>query len=1008
MMDLSVVYSKTAKGLRARTSLIGGLSSQLMKVLTHIDGKSEAETILGKFVQLSEQELASALTQLENEGYIKPVAVRTADDWAPTTNFTPMIVEEYLDEAEVEVRAKEEARLEAERQAREAEEKARIEAEQARARAKEKAEAKVKARLEMERIAREAEEAQKKAEAEARAKAAEEARLEAERKAKAEEEARMEAERIAREAKAEAEQARAKAEAEEKARLEAERKAKAEEKARLEAEHKAREVEEKARIEAEKARAKAEAEAQENARREIERIAREAEEAQKKAEAEARAKAAEEARLEAERKAKAEEEARLEAERKARAEEDTRLEAERAARQAEEQAKVEAEQARAKAEAEEKARIEAEENTRREMKRIIREAEEERKKSEAKAKAARLEAKRKAKADEEARLKAERKAQQEAERVRARAEAEEKARAEAKEKTRLEMERIAQEAEKERKKSKAEVLAKDADEARLMVENETLAKQEAEEKARAEAEEQAEAEAQEKAKLEAEHIAREAEEARNKFFEDDERALSEEDLRELAEEEAELEAGRAPQIEKEELTQEADEKARQDAEDQAREEVKRIAKEDAKAEARLKAQAKTQAMLRVAAASAEKWIKRGIKAALIGLPLLVLLLIGLLPYINLGMLVEPIEKLAAKSTGEPVTVKNVHASLWPEPNLVIGDVAIGVNPGHKIKTAHVTPVTSTLFDPVKVVKSLEIDGLEIEQENFGQPLQWIGNAGKAEHLKIEQMSLKNLSLKIRDLELGPFAGKVGINGSHELKNIELSTADQVLSVQILPHGGSYEIVLSATHWPLPANPKIVFDNLNAKGIFNRNQINFSQLKGEIYGGSFTANAVVDWGNQWSTSGDFHLSRADMTQVLQAFNSAASIDGKLNLAGKFVSKSATAARLAEASDITASFDMGHGSFNGVELTRAVLSRKNQSLAGDSTHFDTLAGSVQIKNGLYQYRKLMLEAPQFHARGQVDVMPNQDISGRISANLAAQSRRLYANFGLTGKVNDVRRQ
>ena len=141
---------------------------------------------------------------------------------------------------------------------------------------------------------------------------------------------------------------------------------------------------------------------------------------------------------------------------------------------------------------------------------------------------------------------------------------------------------------------------------------------------------------------------------------------------------------------------------------------------------------------------------------------------------------------------------------------------------------------------------------------------------------------------------------------------------------------------------------------------------------------------------------------------QAFNSAASIDGKLNLAGKFVCKSATAAGLTEASDITANFDMSYGSFNDIELTRAVLSRESQSLAGDSTHFDTLTGNVQIKNGLYQYRKLMLESPQFHARGQVDVMPNQDVSGKISANLAAQSRRLYANFSLTGKINDVRRR
>ena len=200
----------------------------------------------------------------------------------------------------------------------------------------------------------------------------------------------------------------------------------------------------------------------------------------------------------------------------------------------------------------------------------------------------------------------------------------------------------------------------------------------------------------------------------------------------------------------------------------------------------------------MAAAGVKRWIKRGAKATLIGLPLLALMLIVLLPYINFGMLVEPIEKLASNSTGEPVTVKNVHVSLWPEPNLVIGEVTIGANVRHQIETVHVIPVASTLFEPVKVVKSLEIEGLKIERENFGQALQWIGNAGKAEHLKIEQMSLKNISLKIRDLELGTFAGKVGINDSQELKNIELSTADQALSVQILPRGGSYELCLLYT------------------------------------------------------------------------------------------------------------------------------------------------------------------------------------------------------------------
>ena len=103
-MDLSTIYSKTPKGLRARASLIGGLSSHLMKVLTHIDGSSKAENILLKFDKLTPQQLSADLIQLELEGYIRLATVTSASDdsWALTINFEPMVVEEYQSEEELE------------------------------------------------------------------------------------------------------------------------------------------------------------------------------------------------------------------------------------------------------------------------------------------------------------------------------------------------------------------------------------------------------------------------------------------------------------------------------------------------------------------------------------------------------------------------------------------------------------------------------------------------------------------------------------------------------------------------------------------------------------------------------------------------------------------------------------------------------------------------------------------------------------------------------------------
>ena len=1062
-MDLSVVYSKTAKGLRARASLLGGLPSQLMKVLAHIDGTSKAETILVKHDEISEQKLIVALNLLEREGYIKSLVVSppSADDWALTENFAPMEVEEVLsaEEAEVKAKVEEEARLQEEMKIREEEEKA---LEKARIKEKLRAEAKVKAQLEADRITREKEEkrlkaeaeaaakaqakvdAAKKAEEESKAKAEQEALLESERKAKMEEktkadkEARLKAEadakakieqkehvrreieRISREAE-EAEEkkaeAKARAKAEEEVGLQAERKAKeAEEQARikaeqtkLEAEAKAKAAEQarlqdelKAQEVANQARAKAEAEAKENTRRELARIAREVEEAQRKAEAERRAKEEEEARLEVERKAKAEEKARLKAE------------------------------AAEKAKAADKEKEKAKERDRNEIARIVREAEEARKKAEAKAKEERLEAKRKAKEVQDAQLKAERKSKVEELPTLAKSEPEETLNVDANLQASLAMQQFTSVAEDESKKSTAE-----AKEERQEAKRKAKAEQEAERiRVRVEAEEKAKAEEKERARLEMERISREADEVRQKqsaevhaniavtatatvkpksweeIEAEEERAFAEEEAGNIQPEVKQTEEKHAT-IEKEAVEDDSvgrviEKITQEEAERLGREEIKRLAKEEA--ETLAKTYAKRSARL----LSYKKWIStasKAIRPLLIYSPLVIALLVGLLHFVNLSMLVAPIEKLATASLGEAVSIGQVHASLLPQPHLALGDVTIDANlelkkEGLKIESVNAYLAPLDLFDDVKTLSSLEFEGLKITQDNFGQPQQWVNNLGKAQHVKIGQINLKKIVLQIRDLEIGTFEGKVEFAESRELKSYHLTS--DTLSAQITPQGSSFEVVLIGNSWPLPMNPKLVFDEFKANGTLTQSQINFSQIDGKIYGGNINAKAAVDWSSEWSAAGNFELSNATLPQLLSAFSSGASIDGKFELKGLFSSRSALAAQLVDAPEITANFELNEGKINNIDLARAVLFKGNQLLAGGATQFNKLTGNLQLINGNYQYGQLVLEADQLSATGSLDIQPNQDVSGKVSANLTAQSRRLYANFKLAGKIGNLQKQ
>ena len=1081
-MDLSVVYAKTPKGVRLRKSLFGGLPAHLMKIMALIDGKTSTQNILNQLDGFSEQKFIAAISQIENEGYIKIVEViKQEDDWELDTFFSPMVVEEvynveeidgtaeletYLEleqiakkkeaerredelkarEVEAQIRAKEIAKAEAKIRQKDAEEEAHraqqaeIERQKAEAETRKQAEMKAKAqakvdvqekaRLEAEHLAREAELARIRAEAEA---AQAKAKLENERQERLAAEARAQAEKVVLET-AEKERAIAEAKenakraAEEDARLAAARIAEKKAQAREQAEHAARQkAEHAAQALVERIREK------ERQRREETRKMKEAEEVrmqvalalQAKAQAEeadrlAEEKKAQEQQATAEALAKAEEAAQLEAEHQAKLAEEARLQAELAAKQ-------EAERLQRIAEAEEVARVAAEEQAHLEAARIAQAAEEARLQAELEAQAqaeeaarleaehqaklaeeaqaqaeaaARLEAERQEKLAQEAQAQAELAAKQEAERLQAIAAAEEAARLAAEAQARLDAERMAREAEAAQKKAEAD--------ARALAEKE--AKIEAERQARliAEANAKEKAAAKEQAKLEKARIAKEK---------------TERDAQKKAEAKAQKEAERLAKKEKE-VKQAAVKAEEQAAEKAAREEAKSLASEmmghkppRAKYSLFNVAKAKYRkfdilVLSRFKGANdnakqPKKWLSGLLRFSLVYMPIALILLLGLMHFVPLNFLVAPIENFAAASIGAPVKVGEVRASLWPQPHFMLHHVMMGENPAIQLDSIKAAPQITSLLSEVKTLNSLLIEGVTLNQKDVAKPLQWLQAARQSPQLQVEDVRFSKVKLNIRDLTLVPFNGHVMQHHAGELGGIALKSEDGALAIEVQPQANQYRVKIAASKWALPVGPNIVFEALHASGTYQQERLQLDQLQGEIYGGTFSAKAMVDWSNQWQTSGNFNLIKANAAQLLKAFSSTALVDGKLNLAGKFSAQSNIATQLLDDAEVTGNFNIPNGKINGVDLARAILNPEDKALEGYATNFDQLTGGVWAKSGRVEYRNLVLKSPKLQAQGQVQIAPSEAISGKISLNAVAQGRNFQSTFDLTGKVSNVKR-
>jgi uncharacterized protein involved in outer membrane biogenesis len=391
-----------------------------------------------------------------------------------------------------------------------------------------------------------------------------------------------------------------------------------------------------------------------------------------------------------------------------------------------------------------------------------------------------------------------------------------------------------------------------------------------------------------------------------------------------------------------------------------------------------------------------------IKAVGIYLPVALVLIIVGLHFVNLAPLGGSIQQMASESVGEPVRFRGMHASLFPKPQLLLSEVAIGPDEDVELGSVRIVLAPSTLFDDRKSVETLEIAEAVLAISELGRVQRWFRSSAASDKLDIVRLSFRNVTLTVPELPPAPFDGRIELLPSGEFGPVELDSVDRSLSLQLQPENGAWKVALDASSWQSPLSPWFKFDSLHAEGYLAGSEARFDKVEGRAYGGTFTAKGRVAWGGRPSVSGNFQAENIDLQQALIAAGSAASIEGRFAIDAMFASASEDVARLMEAAEASGRFTGSDGKIGGVDLSSAMLPTSREK----STHFDKLTGNFQLGNGTYRYRNLALEHQQFRAQGSLDIQNDQRISGNVSAQLNVPSRRMQANFGLAGTVENIR--
>jgi hypothetical protein len=123
-----------------------------------------------------------------------------------------------------------------------------------------------------------------------------------------------------------------------------------------------------------------------------------------------------------------------------------------------------------------------------------------------------------------------------------------------------------------------------------------------------------------------------------------------------------------------------------------------------------------------------------------------------------------------------------------------------------------------------------------------------------------------------------------------------------------------------------------------------------------------------------------------------------LTGQLEATTTLHARAATTGALADALQSQTTFTVRHATLNGLDLAKAVttvgLSR------GGQTRLDTLAGKVSTEGRAAQLSSLVASSGALSATGNVAVSAAQALSGRVSVNLAGDSKLGQALGGAVG--------
>ena len=398
-----------------------------------------------------------------------------------------------------------------------------------------------------------------------------------------------------------------------------------------------------------------------------------------------------------------------------------------------------------------------------------------------------------------------------------------------------------------------------------------------------------------------------------------------------------------------------------------------------------------------------KWAKR----IGIGFAALLAVLLVLPFFISLNDYIPRIEKEASAKLGEPVSIKSLTVSLLPLPHLTVDGITLGKTQDITIGKVTVAPDLLSLLAPVKVIWTIEVNGLVLTRKALDKIPVWSKADPKTPpqpaQVRVESIRLDDAQIRFDKSSFGPFDAEAKLNHSGEPETASITTRDGKLKVSVKPEKSTYLIEALAKGWQLPLGPPILFDELAVKGVATLNDANFNDVRARLYGGSITGTANVAWKRGIQLRGKAAVSQVEIRSLLRALGRPPTMSGRLTANPVFSAAAPVGGQLANALRLETPFDVKNGVLHGIDIGKAATSLiSREGSKGGETRFDQLSGHLALNRGTRRLTQLKISSGSLSANGNVTVSPRDELSGRVNAQVTAAGTSAVVPLNVMGSV------